>query len=203
MDAVDAFCENIAFSLEQVSKVFDVAQSLGLPVKLHAEQLSDMGGAGLVAAYEGLSADHIEYLNEKNIEKMADKGVVGVLLPTAFYVLRETKLPPIDRMRQQGISMAVSTDCNPGTSPSTSLLLAMNMACTLFQLTPEEALAGTTRHAAKALGLEHHKGQLKVGFDADIAFWDISRPADLSYLIGQNTLQTLLVGGKGYNLSAQ
>ncbi len=203
VDAVDAFCENIAFSPEQVSKVFDVAQSLGLPVKLHAEQLSDMDGAGLVAAYEGLSADHIEYLNGNNIEKMADKGVVGVLLPTAFYVLRETKLPPIDRMRQQGISMAVSTDCNPGTSPSTSLLLAMNMACTLFQLTPEEALAGTTRHAAKALGLEHHKGQLKVGFDADIAFWDISRPADLSYLIGQNTLQTLLVGGKGYNLSAQ
>lgn len=136
VDAVDAFCEHIAFDVKQVTKLFELAQSLGLPVKLHAEQLSDMGGARLVAKFEGLSADHIEYLNENNVIKMADKGVVGTLLPTAFYCLRETKLPPIDLMRQHKVAMAVSTDCNPGTSPSAGLLLAMNMACTLFRLTP-------------------------------------------------------------------
>lgn len=186
VDAVDAFCENIAFTTEQVKKVFDVAKSLGLPVKLHAEQMSDMGGGALVASFDGLSADHIEYLSDMSIEKMAQSGTVGVLLPTAFYVLRETKLPPIDKMREQGVAMAVSTDSNPGTSPSTSILLAMNMACTLFRLTPEEALAGTTIHAAKALGLQDSKGKLAVGFDADLAAWDIDRPADLSYLIGEN-----------------
>ncbi len=188
VDAVDAFCEHIAFDVKQVTKLFELAQSLGLPVKLHAEQLSDMGGAGLVVKFEGLSADHIEYLNENNVIKMADKGVVGTLLPTAFYCLRETKLPPIDLMRQHGVAMAVSTDCNPGTSPSASLLLAMNMACTLFRLTPEEALAGATCHAAKALGLQNSKGQIKLGMDADLALWDIDRPADLCYLIGQNPL---------------
>lgn len=188
VDAVDAFCEHIAFDVKQVTKLFELAQSLGLPVKLHAEQLSDMGGARLVAKFEGLSADHIEYLNENNVIKMADKGVVGTLLPTAFYCLRETKLPPIDLMRQHGVAMAVSTDCNPGTSPSASLLLAMNMACTLFRLTPEEALAGATCHAAKALGLQNSKGQIKLGMDADLALWDIDRPADLCYLIGQNPL---------------
>lgn len=192
VDAVDAFCENIAFTTEQVKKVFDVAKSLGLPVKLHAEQMSDMGGGALVASFDGLSADHIEYLSDMSIEKMAQSGTVGVLLPTAFYVLRETKLPPIDKMREQGVAMAVSTDSNPGTSPSTSILLAMNMACTLFRLTPEEALAGTTIYAAKALGLQESKGKLAVGFDADLAAWDIDRPADLSYLIGEN--RRLLLG---------
>lgn len=186
IDAVDAFCENIAFTTEQVKKVFDVATSLGLPVKLHAEQMSDMGGGALVASFNGLSADHIEYLSDVSIDKMAQADTVGVLLPTAFYVLRETKLPPIKQMREQGVRMAVSTDCNPGTSPSTSILLAMNMACTLFKLTPEEALAGTTLHAAKALGLQNSKGKIAIGFDADLSVWDIHRPADLSYLIGEN-----------------
>lgn len=186
IDAVDAFCEHIAFSTEQVRKVFDVATSLGLPVKLHAEQMSDMGGGALVASFDGLSADHIEYLSDVSIDKMAQSGTVGVLLPTAFYVLRETKLPPIEKMRDQGVRMAVSTDCNPGTSPSTSILLAMNMACTFFKLTPEEALAGTTLHAAKALGLQDSKGKIAVGFDAQLSVWDIDRPADLSYLIGEN-----------------
>lgn len=195
VDAVDAFCEHIAFNTEQVARVFNVAKSLGLPVKLHAEQLSDMGGSGLVASFNGLSADHIEYLSDKNIVKMAKAGTVGVLLPTAFYVLRETRVPPIQLMQKYGVDMAVSTDCNPGTSPSTSLLLAMNMACTLFRLTPEMALAGTTRHAAKALGLQTSKGQIATGFDADLALWDIARPADLSYLIGQNRLGGLMVGG--------
>lgn len=195
IDAVDAFCEHIAFDVTQVAKVFDTAQNLGLPVKLHAEQLSDMNGAALVANFDGLSADHIEYLSNKNVIKMANKDVVGVLLPTAFYCLRETKLPPIDCMRKHGVAMAVSTDCNPGTSPSVSLLLAMNMACTLFRLTPEESLAGTTIHAAKALGLQACKGQIKVGMDADLALWQIDRPADLSYLIGADVLDRLWVGG--------
>lgn len=196
VDAVDAFCENIAFDTDQVAKVFEVAKSLNLPVKLHAEQLSDMNGAALVADFDGLSADHIEYLSGDNIIKMADKGVVGVLLPTAFYCLRETKLPPIELMRQHHVPMAVSTDCNPGTSPSVSILLAMNMACTLFRLTPEEILAGTTIHAAKALGLEDSKGQIKVGMDADLALWQIDRPADLSYLIGENRLNGTMIGGQ-------
>ena len=203
VDAVDAFCESIAFDKNQVSKLFDVAKSLGLPVKLHAEQMSDMGGAGLVAEFNGLSADHIEYLSTDSIIKMAKHDTVGVLLPTAFYTLKETKLPPIDTMRQYGIKMAVSTDCNPGTSPSTSLLLAMNMACTLFGLTPEEALAGTTIHASKALGLQNSKGQIALGMDADVALWDIDRPADLSYLIGQNHLQGLWVAGKAVMYFAQ
>lgn len=196
VDAVDAFCESIAFDTHQVSRLFEVAKSLGLPVKLHAEQMSDMGGAGLVAEFDGLSADHIEYLSTDSIVKMAKHGTVGVLLPTAFYVLKETKLPPIDTMRQHGVKMAVSTDCNPGTSPSTSLLLAMNMACTLFGLTPEEALAGTTIHASQALGLQDTKGQIAVGMDADVALWQIDRPADLSYLIGQNRLQGFWVAGR-------
>nr|WP_245953269.1 imidazolonepropionase [Moraxella caviae] len=199
VDAVDAFCEHIAFSTEQVAKLFAVATELGLPVKLHAEQLSDMGGAELVAQFDGLSADHIEYLNDDNVAKMAQKNVVGVLLPTAFYVLKETKLPPIAKMRECGVNMAVSTDCNPGTSPSASILLAINMACTLFGLTPEEALSGTTRHAAQALGLQDRKGQLKVGYDADLALWDIERPADLAYLIGQNRLDKLILSGKPTN----
>ncbi len=203
IDAVDGFCEHIAFSPDEIAQVFTVAKELGLPVKLHAEQLSDSNGAGLVADFDGLSADHIEYLSKLNIQKMASKNVVGVLLPTAFYTLRETKVPPIDLMRQYGVKMAVSTDCNPGTSPSTSLLLAMNMACTLFGLTPEEALAGTTLHAAQALGLQDQKGQITTGFDADLALWDIDRPADLSYLIGQNYLTNLMVAGRILNKSGK
>lgn len=196
VDAVDAFCESIAFNRDEVAQIFDVAKSLNLPVKLHAEQMSDMGGGALVADFYGLSADHIEYLSDDSIAKMAEAGVVGVLLPTAFYVLKETKLPPIDKMRQMGVKMAVSTDSNPGTSPSTSLLLAMNMACTLFGLTCEEALAGTTLYASKALGLQESKGKLCLGFDADLAIWDIDRPADLCYLIGANPMCELLVGGQ-------
>ncbi len=196
IDAVDGFMETIAFNGEQIKKVFDVAKSLGLPVKLHAEQMSDMGGGALVASFHGLSADHIEYLSNMSIEKMANANTVGVLLPTAFYVLRETKLPPIEAMRQAGVAMAVSTDCNPGTSPSTSILLAMNMACTLFKLTPEEALAGTTIFASQALGLQDSKGKIAVVYDADFAVWDVARPADLSYLIGQNCLDRVFIAGK-------
>lgn len=196
VDAVDGFMENIAFNGEQMARVFDVAKSLGLPVKLHAEQMSDMGGGALVASFNGLSADHIEYLSDISIEKMATANTVGVLLPTAFYVLRETKLPPIEKMRENGVAMAVSTDSNPGTSPSTSILLAMNMACTLFKLTPEEALAGTTIHASQALGLQNKKGKLTVGYDADLAVWDIDRPADLCYLIGENRLSEIFIQGK-------
>ncbi|KMK52291.1 imidazolonepropionase [[Actinobacillus] muris] len=203
IDAVDAFCEHIAFTPAQVKRLFEQAKQLGLPVKLHAEQLSDSGGGGLVAEFGGLSADHIEYLSEESIAKMTQAGTVGVLLPTAFYLLRETQHPPITAMRQAGLKMAVSTDCNPGTSPSTSLLLAMNMACTLFRLTPEEALAGTTYHAACALGIQHHKGKLAVGYDADICLWDIDRPADLSYLIGQNRLAALYIGGKAVAFQPQ
>ncbi|UNU73118.1 imidazolonepropionase [Moraxella nasovis] len=196
VDAVDAFCESIAFDAAQVGRLFAVAKELNLPVKLHAEQMSDMGGGALVADFGGLSADHIEYLSTMSIDKMAQAGVVGVLLPTAFYVLKETKKPPIDQMRHKGINMAVSTDCNPGTSPTVSLLLAMNMACTLFGLTCQEALAGTTIHAARALGLQDTKGQIKVGMDADLAIWDIDRPADLVYLIGERRLDSLIIQGK-------
>lgn len=196
IDAVDGFMETIAFNGEQIKRIFDVAKSLGLPVKLHAEQMSDMGGGALVASFHGLSADHIEYLSNMSIEKMANANTVGVLLPTAFYVLRETKLPPIEAMRQAGVAMAVSTDCNPGTSPSTSILLAMNMACTLFKLTPEEALAGTTIFASQALGLQDSKGKIAVGYDADFAVWDVARLADLSYLIGQNCLDRVFIAGK-------
>lgn len=201
VDAVDAFCENIAFNREQVQKLFCVAKELNLPVKLHAEQLSDMNGAGLVADFDGLSADHIEYLSQENILKMHKKNVVGVLLPTAFYTLKETKAPPIDLMRQHNVQMAVSTDCNPGTSPSTSLLLAINMACTLFKLTPAEALAGATVYASQALGLQARKGQIKVGMDADLALWHIDRPADLAYLIGQNRLSDVWIAGNKTRLT--
>lgn len=187
IDAVDGFCENIAFSTEQIKRVFEVARSLNLPVKLHAEQLSDMGGSGLVADYKGLSSDHLEHLSVNDIKKMAASDTVAVLLPGAFYTLRDTKLPPIAALREHHVAMAISTDCNPGTSPLTSLLLAMNMGCTLFFMTPEEVLAGITTHAAKALGLSH-KGKIEVGYDADLVLWDITRPADLCYQIGLNPI---------------
>ncbi len=195
VDAVDGFCENIAFSTEQIKRVFEVAHSLDLPVKLHSEQLSDIGGSALVAEYQGLSSDHLEHLAEVDIEKMAASGTVAVLLPGAFYTLRDTKLPPIDSLRQHKVVMAISTDCNPGTSPLTSLLLAMNMGSTLFFMTPEEVLAGTTTHAAKALALSN-KGRIEVGCDADLALWDITRPADLSYLIGLNPIKGIMTKGK-------
>ncbi|WP_343547703.1 imidazolonepropionase [Ralstonia sp.] len=186
VDAVDAFCETIGFTPAQTARMFDAAQRHGLPVKLHAEQLSDQGGAALVARYGGLSADHLECLTEAGIAAMAQAGTVAVLLPGAFYCLRETRLPPMAALRAAGVPMAVSTDCNPGTSPLSSLLLAMNMACTLFRLTPLEALTGATRHAAAALGLSGTCGVLAPGCAADFALWRIDRPADLAYAMGLN-----------------
>ena len=186
VDAVDAFCENIGFSAVQTERVFQAAAQLNLPVKLHAEQLSDQNGASLVARFNGLSADHLEYLSDAGISAMAANGTVAVLLPGAYYFLRETKLPPLQALREAGVPIAVSTDCNPGTSPMTSLLLAMNMACTMFRMTPQEAFAGTTAHAARALGLHDRVGRLVVGQMADFALWQIDRPADLAYAMGQN-----------------
>jgi imidazolonepropionase len=186
VDAVDAFCERIGFSHEQTERVFQAARAQGLPVKLHAEQLSDQRGAELTARYNGLSADHLEHLSAAGVAAMAVAGTVAVLLPGAYYFLRDTTPPPVAALREAGVSMAVATDCNPGTSPMTSLLLAMNMACTLWRLTPQEALAGVTRHAARALGLQQDIGTLAVGKRADFALWRIARPADLSYAIGLN-----------------
>ena len=186
VDAVDAFCERIGFSHEQTERVFQAAQAHGLPVKLHAEQLSDQRGAQLVARYGGLSADHLEHLTGDGIAAMAAAGTVAVLLPGAYYFLRDTTPPPVAALRAAGVPMAVATDCNPGTSPMTSLLLAMNMACTLWRLTPLEALAGCTIHAARALARQGHVGTLEVGKRADFALWRIARPADLSYAIGMN-----------------
>jgi imidazolonepropionase len=185
VDAVDAFCERIGFSHDQTARVFDVAQRLGLPVKLHAEQLSDQGGAALVARYGGLSADHLEWLSGGGVAAMARAGTVAVLLPGAYYFLRETRMPPLAQLRDAGVPLAVATDCNPGTSPMTSLLLAMNMACTLWRLTPLEALRGVTVNAARALG-RSDIGTLAPGQRADFALWDIARPADLAYAIGAN-----------------
>lgn len=186
VDAVDAFCERIGFSHEQTERVFQAAQAHGLPVKLHAEQLSDQRGAQLVARYGGLSADHLEHLTDDGVAAMAAAGTVAVLLPGAYYFLRDTTPPPVAALRVAGVPMAVATDCNPGTSPMTSLLLAMNMACTLWRLTPLEALAGCTAHAARALGRQGDIGTLEVGKRADFALWRIARPADLSYAIGMN-----------------
>ncbi len=183
VDAVDAFCERIAFSAPQVRRLFDVASALGLPVKLHADQLSDGGGAALVAAFHGLSADHVEYSDEDAVAAMAAAGTVAVFLPGSFHCLRETQRPPIDAFRRHGVPMAVSTDLNPGTSPVRSLPLAMGLACTHFRLTPEEALRGATHHAATALGLDD-RGRLVAGLRADIALWPVRHPAELAYWIG-------------------
>ena len=196
VDAVDAFCESIAFSKSQTERVFQTAQRLGLPVKLHAEQLSDQGGTQLVTRYGGLSADHLEYVSADGIAAMARHGTVAVLLPGAFYFLRETRSPPVAALREAGVRMAVATDCNPGTSPLTSLLTAMNMACTLFRLTPHEALAGATINAAHALGLQTSVGSLEVGKNADFALWEIERPADLAYSIGFNPCRCVVQSGK-------
>ena len=195
VDAVDGFCENIAFSTEQIRRVFEVARSLNLPVKLHSEQLSDIGGSALVAEYKGLSSDHLEHLSADDIKKMAASDTVAVLLPGAFYTLRDTKLPPIEALRRHQVPIAISTDCNPGTSPLTSLLLAMNMGCTLFYLTTEEVLAGSTVYAAQALGLSN-KGKIEVGCDADLVLWDIARPADLAYQMGLNPINGIMIQGK-------
>ena len=185
-DAVDAFCEGIGFSPAQTRRVFDVARALGLPVKLHADQLSDLGGAALAAEYQALSADHLEYTSEAGARAMAAAGTVAVLLPGAFYFLREKQSPPIDALRRAGVPMALATDCNPGSSPLTSVLLVLNLACTLFRLTPEEALAGLTRNAARALGIEASHGTLVPGADADFALWSVDSPAELCYAIGAN-----------------
>ena len=195
-DAVDGFCENIAFTPGQIRRLFEAARALGLPVKLHAEQLSNQGGAALTAEFGGLSADHLEYLDEAGVEAMAAVGTVAVLLPGAFYFLRDTQVPPIDLLRRHGVAMAVASDCNPGTSPLTSLLLAMNMAATLFRLTPEEALAGVTREAARALGRLGEAGTLEAGKWCDLAIWNIERPAELAYRIGYNPLHTRVWRGR-------
>ena len=194
VDAVDAFCEGIAFSPAQVARVFAEALALGLPVKLHAEQLSNLGGAALAARHGALSADHLEYLDEDGVRAMAAAGTVAVILPGAFYTLRETQSPPIALLRQHGVQMAVATDCNPGSSPMTSLTLAMNMACTLFRMTPQEALLGTTAHAARALGMTD-RGRIAPGLRADLAVWDATHPAELSYRIGATRLHSRIIGG--------
>lgn len=196
VDAVDAFCENIGFKPAQTERIFKVAAALNLPVKLHAEQLSDQNGAALVAKYNGLSADHLEHLSDSGIQAMAKHNTVAVLLAGAYYFLRENKLPPIQALRDAGVPMAVSTDCNPGTSPMTSILLAMNMACTCFKLTAQESLAGVTIHAAAALGMADCIGSLEVGKQADFALWQIDRPADLAYAMGQNPCVGVVKNGK-------
>jgi imidazolonepropionase len=187
-DAVDAFCESIAFSVEEITRVFAQAQASNLPVRLHADQLSNLHGAALAARFHALSADHLEYADEDGIAAMARAGTVAVVLPGAFYFIREKQLPPIDAMRRHGVPIAIATDCNPGTSPLTSLLLAMNMAATLFRLTVDECIAGVTRNAAQALGLFDQTGSLDVGKACDLAIWDIERPAELVYRMGFNPL---------------
>ncbi|MBI1245480.1 MAG: imidazolonepropionase [Alphaproteobacteria bacterium] len=187
-DAVDGFCEGIAFSPAQIERLFSVAGRLGLAVKLHADQLSDLGGAALAARHRALSADHLEWTSEAGAAAMAAAGTVAVLLPGAFYVLRETRLPPVEALRRHGVPIAVSTDCNPGTSPMTSLLLAMNMAATFFRLTVAECIAGVTREAARALGIADDAGTLEAGKSCNLAIWNIEQPAELVYQIGFNPL---------------
>ncbi len=194
VDAVDGFCEGVAFSPAQIERVFAKAAALGLPVKLHAEQLSNLGGAALAARHKALSADHLEYLDQAGVAAMADAGAVAVLLPGAFYTLRETQAPPVQALRDAGVPIALATDCNPGSSPLASILLAMNMGATLFRLTPEEALAGVTREAARALGLSD-RGVIAAGLRADLAVWDVAHPAELAYRIGFNPLWRRVFGG--------
>lgn len=194
VDAVDGFCEGIAFDRKQITRVFEAAQSLDLPVKLHAEQLTNLGGTQLAASFGALSVDHVEHATEADAKALAASGTVAVLLPGAFYTLRETQIPPVEAFRRHGVVMAVATDCNPGSSPLASVLLTMNMACTFFGLTPEEALAGVTRHAAKALGLTDC-GMLGSGMRADLAVWDVEHPAELAYRIGFNPLYRRIFAG--------
>jgi imidazolonepropionase len=195
-DAVDAFCERIAFTAAQVSLVFVAARQLRLPVKLHAEQLSNSDGTALAASFNALSADHLEYLDEAGIQAMVSSGTAAVLLPGAFYTLGESRLPPIDSLRAAGVPMAVATDCNPGSSPVVSPLAILNMACTLFRMTPEEALAGMTRNAARALGLDGETGTLEPGKNADLAIWNIDHPSELSYYLGLNPLDRRIFQGR-------
>lgn len=195
-DAVDGFCEGIGFSCKQMRRVFDKATLLGLSVKLHAEQLSDLGGAKMAAGYGALSADHLEFLKPEDVPALAQAGTAAVLLPGAFYYLRETKLPPMDALRAANVPLALATDCNPGTSPLTSLLLTMNMGCTLFRMTPEEALAGVTRNAARALGLDAELGTIETGKRADLCVWRAKHPSELSYTIGHNPLKMRIFDGK-------
>ncbi|HKQ27030.1 MAG TPA: amidohydrolase family protein, partial [Burkholderiales bacterium] len=196
VDAVDAFCERIAFSVAQTQRVFETAQSLGLPVKLHADQLSDLGGAALASNHRALSADHLEFSSESGIEALKREGTVAVLLPGAFYFLRESRLPPIEALRRHGVPIALATDHNPGSSPVYSPLLVLNMACTLFRLTPEEALAGMTCHAARALGMQASHGTLELGKAADFALWDIASPGELAYTVGANPCVGRVRGGR-------
>jgi imidazolonepropionase len=195
VDALDAFCETIAFSTDDLAPLYAEARALGLPVKLHAEQLTDQGGAAFAARHGALSADHLEYLSDKGVAAMARAGTVAVILPGAFYTLRETQSPPIAALRAAGVPMAVATDCNPGSSPVAALPLAMNMACTLFRMTPEEALLGTTSHAARALGLAD-RGRIAPGLRADLCVWDADHPAELSYRIGATPLHARIFGGR-------
>jgi len=195
-DAVDIFCESIGFNLSQAEKLLTAAQALGLPIKAHVEQLSNMGGAALAAKFGARSVDHLEYLDKAGVAALQDSGTVAVLLPGAFYFLRETQLPPVEQLRQVGIPMAIASDSNPGSSPAGSLLLMLNMACTLFRMTPEEALAGVTRHAAQALGWQQERGTLEVGKQADLVLWDIRHPAELAYAIGNNPCHSVVVGGQ-------
>jgi len=194
VDSVDAFCENIAFDVDQVERVFQSAKKMGLPVKVHSEQLSHMGGTKLAADYRALSADHIEYANAQDAKALSIAGTVAVLLPGAFYTLRETQLPPLLDLRNEKVPIAIATDCNPGSSPLTSILLTMNMACTLFQMTPQETLAGVTKNAAKALGRKD-SGTIEIGNRADLCIWDVKHPAELSYRIGFNPLHRRIFGG--------
>jgi imidazolonepropionase len=194
-DAVDGFCEGIAFSPEEMARVFEAAKALGLPVKLHADQLSNLHGAALAASFGALSADHLEYTDEAGAAAMAKASTMAVMLPGAFYFIRETKKPPIDLFRRHGVKMAVATDCNPGTSPLTSLLLTMNMAATLFGMTVEECLLGVTRHAAAALGMSRETGTLEAGKSADLAIWDVESPAELVYRMGFNPLHARIWRG--------
>ena len=193
-DAVDGFCENIAFSPNQISRVFEKAKSFGLPVKLHAEQLSNLGGATLAAKYGALSADHLEFLDQTGVEVMGESGTVAVLLPGAFYTLRETQLPPLDSLRKAEVPIAIATDCNPGSSPLTSILLCMNMSCTLFRMTPEEALCGVTVVAAQALGIGDEVGTIEVGKKAELAVWNVDQPSELAYRAGFNPLEEMVIG---------
>lgn len=195
-DAVDAFCETIAFTPAQTARLFDAARALGLPLKLHAEQLSNQGGAAMLARYGGLSADHLEHLDQAGVDAMAAAGTVAVLLPGAFYILRETRAPPVEALRAARVPIAIATDANPGSAPIFSPLTTMNLACTLFRLTPEEALTGFTRNAARALGLQD-RGVLAPGMRADIAFWRIGHPAELAYAVGLPRLAARLVAGRG------
>lgn len=196
IDAVDVFCEDLAFNLSQTQRVFATAQQYGLPVKCHAEQLSDSGSAALAASYQALSVDHLEYISLAGIQAIAQSGTVAVLLPGAFYFLRETQQPPVELLRGHKVPIALATDCNPGTSPLLSLPLVLNMACTLFRLTPEEALQGVTLHAAKALGMQNTHGSLEVGKVADFVVWEVGNIVELIYYLGVNLVSQVIIGGK-------